>query len=86
MDEQEKELSAELKLKLMQVEKEASKSTVPREKIIRSALLGMVTLAIIPFFGVFRFAMWKVIAASLFFGTAGAVLFGLAAFCRSNKK
>ena len=86
MDEQNKELSAELKLKLLQVEREAEKTTVPREKVLKSALLGMVAFAIIPFFGAFRFAMWQVIAASAIFGVTGAFLFGMASVCRSNKK
>lgn len=86
MDEHEKELSAELKLKLLQVEKEADKSAVPREKIIKSSLLGMIALAVIPFFGFFRFSAWKIITASVIFGIAGAFLFGMAAVCRSNKR
>ena len=59
---------------------------VPREKVLKSALLGMVAFAIIPFFGAFRFAMWQVIAASVIFGVTGAFLFGMASVCRSNKK
>ena len=49
MDEENKELSAELKLKLLQVEKDAEKVSVPRAKIIKSALSGAVFLAVIPF-------------------------------------
>lgn len=86
MNEPDKELSAELKLKLMQVEKDAAQSSIPREKVLKSSLLGMTALAIIPFFGILQFPAWKIITASIIFGIAGAFLFGMAAVCRSNKK
>ena len=86
MDDENKELSAELKLKLLQVEKEAEKQTVPRAKILKSALAGMVALAVIPFFGLMRFEIWQVMLFSLIFGAAGFGLFAMAAICRSNKK
>lgn len=86
MDEENKELSAELKLKLLQVEKDAEKVSVPRAKIIKSALSGAVFLAVIPFFGIMRFSIWQTVICSLIFGIAGGVLFAFAAICRNNKK
>ena len=86
MDDENKELSAEIKLKLLQVEKDAEKHNIPRSKIFKSALSGMVALAVIPFFGIMRFEIWQVMLFSLIFGAAGFGLFAMAAICRSNKK
>ncbi|MBR7118998.1 MAG: hypothetical protein IKC77_02225 [Lentisphaeria bacterium] len=86
MDDENKELSAELKLKLLQVEQQAEKSDASRVKVLKSAITGAVAMAILPFFGIFRFPTWMIVTSSLLFGICGGILFGAAAVCRSNKK
>lgn len=86
MNEENKELSAELKLKLLQVERDADKTTVPRVKILKSALAGAIFLAVLPFFGLMRFSIWQILIFSLIFGLAGGILFAFAAICRNNRK
>ena len=86
MDEENKELSAELKLKLLQIEKESEKSSVPREKILKSAVSGAIALAVIPFFGIMSFQIWQILLFALLFGIAGGILFALVAICKCNKK
>ena len=86
MNEENKELSAELKLKLLQVEREADKTAVPRVKILKSALAGAVFLAILPFFGLMRYSILQILIFSLIFGLAGGILFAFAAVCRNNRK
>ena len=82
----EPELPPELKLKLMEIEKSAGKDGVSRAGVIKASMLGAVGFALIPFFGIFLFPTWKVLLAMLVFGVAGGVLFGIAVWCRSNKR
>ena len=82
----EKELSAELKLKLLQAETSLANDAIQKSKIIKSGISGAVIFGIFPFFGVFLMNIWQLISSILIFSIAGGLLFSLATYCRNYKK
>ena len=86
MNMSDQELPPELKLKLLEIENRAEKESASGFGVVRAVLLGAVGFAVIPWFGVFLFPVWKVIIAMVIFSAAGGFLFGIASWCRSSRK
>ena len=86
MNMSDQELPPELKLKLLEIENRAEKESASDSGVVRAVLLGAVGFAVIPWFGVFLFPVWKVIIAMVIFSAAGGFLFGIASRCRSSRK
>ena len=86
MDNDKDELSAELKLKLLQAETESDYDCVRKSRIIKSGITGSVAFGVFPLFGVFLMNTWQLIVSICVFSAAGGILFSLAAHYRNSKK
>ncbi|MBO5899827.1 MAG: hypothetical protein J6Q80_03750 [Lentisphaeria bacterium] len=80
------DIDPELKLKLLEIEKEASNEIDKAKTPLRYALMGLVVFGIIPLFGITHLSAFQVTAGVLLFGFLGAFLFYLAGTCRNAKK